>query len=490
MISTWIRANWSSRNMSDYIHPLTSALEKHGNQTALVSNRANLTYRDLGEKVAQISGALQDRGVGLGDIVVLDNLAPTQMIPTLWAASICGAVAFPLNERFPLPALEERLGEISVKLVLSDRVFSKFTAITLNRLLAEHRSPMMGEAWDPHAATTLLMTSGSSGRSKIVAHSGRNHIASANGSNMNIELGPKDRWMLTLPLYHVGGLSITYRASIAGAAIVIPDPSQTLAENIRAYSVTHISLVATQLQRILDEPNGAETLKNMQAILLGGSAIPQALIDQALDAKLPIFLSYGSTEMASQICTTSEKDFRSGLANSGRILSGRDLIISHQGEILVKGPTLALGYLEGSEIKDLRDQNGWFHTGDVGYLEVDGALTVTGRMDNQFISGGENIQPEHIETTLLTVPGIEQAFVLPIQSKEFGNRPVALLHLSNASLNATDLNQALRQTLPGYMIPDQYLVLPDEFHDPELKVSRRELLQYLNDENNPLQAIQ
>lgn len=475
--------------MSDYIHPLTSALEQYANQPALISERGFLTYHDLWVRVAQISAALRSQHVEQGDTIVLDDLAPEEMIPALWSASICGTVAFPLNTRFPFAALEKLLGEIEPKIVIANREFPGNESMSVNQLRSSDAPDMTGEHWDPHAPTTMLMTSGSSGQPKIVVHSAANHISSAAGSNMNIPLEKQDRWMLTLPLYHVGGLSILYRCARAGAAVVVPDPSTSLGADLRMYSPTHISLVATQLQRIMDEPDGISALQGLRAILLGGSSIPRSLIDRALSNDLPIYLSYGSTEMASQVCTTNEQDRETGLLHSGRILSGRDLIISYEGEILVKGPTLALGYYNDSEIVDLRDHNGWFHTGDLGYLEVGGALTVTGRMDNQFISGGENIQPEHIERALLTLPDIEEAIVIPQGDEDFGARPVAFLTTSATDLSRETLNESLRRSLPGYMIPVAYYHLPMTTQPSGIKLSRKDLLDHLIDENNPLQSI-
>ena len=193
--------------------------------------------------------------------------------------------------------------------------------------------------------------------------------------------------------------------------------------------------------------------------------------------------------MASQITTTSGENRDAALQNSGRLLTGRDLIISQEGEILVKGDTLAQGYLQHSKLVDLRDENGWFHTGDVGYTNVAGELTVTGRMDNQFISGGENVQPEHIERLLCQIPGILTAIVIPQHDEEFGARPVAFLEIMEDAPGGKEIIQQLRGHLPGYMLPVAYYAFPDVLIENSFKISRTELTKLLQTENKHLHPL-
>lgn len=475
-------------NSSNQHHPLLEASRNFADNTAIICGEDTLSYSQLFESALELARFLSDKGVKQGDVVILDQMGTIPMIQLLWACSISGIQAFPINTRFPQSTLIDIIDRTQPALVFSDRGITsdsiKYSAIITGR------STYDLEKWNSEKPATLMMTSGSSGQSKIVVHSHRNHIASAIGSNMNIQLEQDDRWLLTLPLYHVGGLSVLYRTTLAGSAVVVPSSVDDLFSNIIKHSVTHISLVATQLQRILQEEGSTNVLKQLKAILLGGGAIPRSLVRESLSHNLPIHLSYGSTEMSSQICTTSSEDRVLGLNHSGKVLDGRDLIISHEGEILVRGETLASGYLEGSDITELRDDEGWFHTGDIGFQEVSGAITVLGRMDNQFISGGENIQPEYIESTLLKMAGVKQAIILPTPDDEFGERPVAYMQLDDPGPSIDEINDLLRRSLPGYMIPVNYYHLPQSFTVTEMKISRNELANYLADPNNHLQTIQ
>ncbi|MEA3287298.1 MAG: o-succinylbenzoate--CoA ligase [Candidatus Marinimicrobia bacterium] len=472
-------------------HPLLNAAKNFSHHTALITDRLSLSYSELLERAQLVLGNLVKRGLKSGDIIVLDQNSQDAMLVILWACSLGNYIAFPVNTRFPKTALLKIFSEIQPTLIISQRQLVSELSISYEALIGSNADPITVEiaGYDATAGASLLMTSGSSGSSKIVQHSHHNHWSSALGSNRNIALKPGDKWLLTLPLYHVGGLSILYRTAQAGAAIVVSTAASTTLKSISNKEITHISLVAVQLQRILDEPGAARILRQMQAILLGGSALPKTLIQNALDLGLPILVTYGSTEMASQITTTSPDDRSAALTNSGKLLTGRDLIISHKGEILVKGPTLAMGYRGGKGLIDLRDTDGWFHTTDVGYLDVQGALTVTGRIDSQFISGGENIQPEHIELVLTNIPGITQALVLAQKDSEFGFRPVAYLQIDKAAPNLENIVERLKRTLPAYMIPVAYFLIPEELLDGSLKLSRLALSKHILDRNKPLHSL-
>ena len=483
--------NYSTKAKSIQQHPLFNAAHKHAMNLALHSGNTSLTYSELYSQSTQRAIGLSHRGVKPGEIIALGDQPHIEMIISIWACTLGGYVAFPLNTRFPKTSIAKIITDVNPALIIADAAIPGHTTVTSSELNAE-ASQVSEENLPPFEkfdAASLLMTSGSSGDVKFVQHSHHNHIASAKGSNQNIHLSASDSWLLSLPLYHVGGLSILFRTALTGAAVIVPDEKDSFLMEIKRTGVTHLSLVATQLQRFLRDQSSLEILQGMHAILLGGSAIPQPLIQDSLNLGIPLHTSYGSTEMASQITTTTKDNRQATLSSSGIVLPGRDLIISHEGEILVRGETLAQGYLCNSTLTDLRDNEGWFHTGDVGYINVQGELTVTGRMDNQFISGGENIQPEHIERILCKIPGIINAIVIPKKDVEFGARPVAFLETESSSPDEGKISHHLRNQLPGYMIPVAYFELPRELKDDKLKISRSRLAHYLNAGNKHLQAL-
>jgi len=483
--------SYSTKANSDEHHPFLVAAKTYESQVALAVGKTSFTYSELLLQARQLHRGSLYQGIEPGARIALGYQAPRELIISIWACMLGGYVAFPLNTRFPKAALANLLTEVNPALTIANMDIPGHATLTCSNI---HTAGSQLEAaklpvFKQLDAASLLMTSGSSGKMKLVQHSHLNHIASARGSNQNIHLGSSDSWLLSLPPYHVGGLSILFRTALAGAGVVVPDEHESLQMAIEHNGVTHISLVPTQLQRLIQDQSGLEALQNMKAILLGGSAIPTSLIQDALNHDLPIHVSYGSTEMASQVTTTTGGNPKAALSHSGKLLPGRDLIISHEGEILVRGDTLAQGYLTKSTLTELRDQEGWFHTGDIGYVNVKGELTVTGRLDNQFISGGENIQPEHIEGVLGRIPGIVNALVIPRDDIEFGARPVAFLQMAPAPVDIKSIDLHLRKQLPGYMVPVAYFELPVELTGDQLKLNRSKLSHLLNAENKHLCSL-
>jgi O-succinylbenzoate-CoA ligase len=304
---------------------------------------------------------------------------------------------------------------------------------------------------------TIIFTSGSSGVPKAALHTLGNHIHNARASNRNIPIGPGDRWLLSLPLFHVAGLGVLFRCLLGEGTVAVPDPDEDLLTALRRYEVTHVSLVATQLQRLLAEEGGPETLKGLKAILLGGSAVPATLVRQAHDLGLKIATTYGLTETASQMTTTRPGDTLEALLTSGRPLTPGTIRTATDGAIQVRGETLFAGYVEGDRLDRPVSTEGWFDTGDLGAFDDEGCLHVQGRKDNLFISGGENIQPEEVEEALCRLPGVAQAIVVPVEDAEFGHRPVAFLRFeSEEGMAGADVNAELAEILSAYKIPVAY----------------------------------
>ncbi len=326
---------------------------------------------------------------------------------------------------------------------------------------------------DPNAPATVVFTSGSTGDPKPAVHSVDNHVQSALASNNNIPLRPGDRWLLSLPLHHVAGIAILFRCAAAGAAIAIPDPGMPLSNAIQLLRPTHLSLVPTQLRRLLDGGN-AHILDGVKAILMGGAPMPRDLVSRAFSLGIPIHTSYGLTETSSQITATRPGDTLDALLTSGAPLTPGTVSISEEGEILVRGKTLFLGYRTGKELHRPMTPEGWFATGDLGCFDAAGRLVVTGRRDNMFISGGENVQPEEVERRLCEIPGIEQALVVPVHDDEYGEVGAAYIKMAGGEPpDSATLAAQLRELLPSYKIPKHFHPWPPNLPESATKSSRR-----------------
>ena len=387
------------------------------------------------------------------------------------AAFRAGIVVCPLNTRQPAAVVPTLLERIACRTLVAapDPSWVGLRAFEVETSGGAPAAP--DTDWRLTAPATLVFTSGSTGTPKAALHTLGNHIASARGAVAFFDLRPGDRWLLSLPLYHVGGLAVLVRCVLVGATVVLSREGATIEETVAAHGVTHCSLVATQLLRVL-RAGRSEALAGTKAILLGGSAIPPAVIDDAVAVGLPIHTSYGMTEMASTVTATPPGASREALGTSGVLLPNRELKLAADGEILVRGATLFAGYA-GRERVERPDRGGWFPTGDLGaWTEVEGqrVLRVVGRKDHLFISGGENVQPEEIEAALGRIEGVRQAVVVPVADAEFGHRPVAFVDADAWAPEAW--RERLGATLPRFKIPAAFHPWPEEAQRG-MKVSRR-----------------
>lgn len=437
-------------------------------ETAAVAGTSDaISYAELDRRVSVAASRLGELGLGEGSRTALYLPKDERYLVLLLALMRAGGVACPVSTRVPPGGVAPLLERAACSALISYEEKALEAAEGINKpkpevLLESSESPFRlpePQEIPLDRPSTVIFTSGSTGVPKAALHTFGNHYFSALGSNTNIALAPGDRWLHSLPLYHVGGLSILFRCLLAEATVALPDPAQPSGEAIAALGATHVSLVPTQLLRLLRED---AALDGVKAVLMGGGPIPVYLVDEALDRGLPIHTSYGLTEMASQVTTTRRGATPAELETAGRVLPHREVSVSGRGEILVRGETLFAGYADGNEVDRPLDAGGWFHTGDLGELDEDGYLRVRGREDNTFVSGGENVQPEEIEDALCRLEGVEEAVVVPVEDEEFGERPVAFVRMGGGKPDPAALSRALGVSLARFKIPISFHAWPDD----------------------------
>jgi len=290
-------------------------------------------------------------------------------------------------------------------------------------------------------------------------HTAEAHLASAAGVLSAMNYGQNDSWLLSLPLYHVSGQGILWRWLLAGGCMAVRD-MHSLSEALQG--CTHASLVPTQLWRLLEKP---QTL-TLREVLLGGAEIPVALTEAAQARGVNCWCGYGLTELASTVCAKRAD----GLPDVGEALPGREVKIVGQ-EVWIRASSLASGYWQDGRLVPLLNEHGWFSTRDRGVLNGH-RLTIVGRLDNQFFSGGEGIQPEEIERVLAAHPAVEQAFVVPVEDAEFGHRPVAVIE-ADADFELSRLESWVQGKLARFQQPVRWLRLPASVKQGGIKVSRK-----------------
>src|SRR5215203_3507709 len=445
--------------------PLRSASLTVPDATALVSVQGAISYEALDRMVS--AAAFRLGKLEPGSRVALYLPKDDRYVALVLALMRAGHVACPISDRLPARGVAPLLERAACSALISEDedllqtagadLLMLGTDALLEKVLQSSSDRSESIDLPPGRPATIIFTSGSTGVPKAALHTFGNHYYSALGSNANITLRPGDRWLHSLPLYHVGGLSILFRCLLAGATVALPQQGTPPGEAIAGFGATHVSLVSTQLLRLLREDANRGGL---EAVLMGGGPIPASLVDEAVARGLPVHTSYGLTEMASQVTTTPPGASLEELRTAGRVLPHREVAISGSGEILVRGQTLFAGYVEGERLNRPLDAEGWFHTGDLGELDDNIYLRVRGRMDNLFVSGGENVQPEEIEEALYRVEGIEEAVVVPVPDEEFGARPVAFIRTDD--LEPGDLAHELEPVLPRFKIPISFHPWPEE----------------------------
>ncbi|MDQ2807743.1 MAG: o-succinylbenzoate--CoA ligase, partial [Chloroflexota bacterium] len=342
-------------------------------------------------------------------------------------------------------------------------------------------------AIDLDALQAILYTSGTTGQPKGAMLTYGNAWWSAVGSALNLGTHRDDRWLVCLPLFHVGGLSILWRSVIYGVPAIIHDGFDAVAVNaaIDAEGVTVVSLVSVMLARMLDARGGRPYPATLRAVLVGGGPVPQPLLERCAALGVPVVQTYGLTETASQAATLAPADALRKLGSAGKPLLPTQIRIAGPdgdaaagivGEILVQGPTVTPGYWGRPDATDRALRDGWLHTGDLGYRDSEGYLYVVDRRDDLIISGGENVYPAEVEAVLGAHPAVREAGVVGAPDTRWGQVAHAAVVLrSGQAATADELRAWCRSQLAGYKVPAVILFMDELPRNAAGKLLRRAL---------------
>jgi o-succinylbenzoate---CoA ligase len=431
---------------------------------AIVADGQRWTFAELDRRVDGAAEALRQQGVLAGHRVGVNAQNGAGFVLAVHALARLGAVLVPINTRLMHSEVDWQVHDAEVSLVLGD------TAVgTLMDYPNGPRTPSEFELEAPHS---IVYTSGTSGRPKGAILTFGNHWWSAIGSVLNLGLVPEDRWLACLPLFHVGGLSILLRSVVYGIAAVVHTRFDPAAVNraIDNEGVTSVSVVATMLDRMLAERGERAYPATLRCVLLGGGPAPIGLLRRAVQTGAPVVQTYGLTETASQVVTIAPDDAIRKLGAAGKPLMGTQIRIEPDGEISIMGPTVSPGYLHQPP------RTGWFHTGDLGYLDEDGFLYVLDRRDDLIVSGGENVYPAEVEAALLAHPAIDDAGVFGVEDADWGRSVAAAIVVRpGANLSVDNLAHFCRERLAGYKVPRQFVFRESLPRNAAGKLVRREL---------------
>jgi len=476
----------------DWVNRQAAARPHH---PAIVARSGVTTWAALEERVARALVALRAAGIGPGARVATLLPNGSALVSLIHAAPRVGAALVPLDPR-ARPAEVARIVSVTRPslVVVDERTPEPAARAAANsaRVSVEDLFDVDQPATDPapgldlDAPHTIICTSGTSGGPKAVVLTAANHLWSALGSGARLGACPGDRWLACLPLWHIGGLAIVLRSAIFGFGTVL-EPGFQIDAVTRALAqtgVTLISLVPTALARLLAA--GVQPPASLRCALIGGAAASPALLTRAQAAGWPVAPTYGSTEAASQIATAAPTDaaiFRGSVGHPlwptrVRILrtDGSEATADEDGEIAVRGPTVAPGYLRSDGSIARGTVAGWLRTGDVGRRAADGTLTVLGRSDERIITGGENVAPAEVEAVLQQLPGVAEVAVAGIPDPEWGQAVTAwIVPRPGAELTLDGLRAAARAQLGPYKLPRRLVLVDALPRTASGKVRRRVL---------------
>jgi O-succinylbenzoic acid--CoA ligase len=437
---------------------LERAAARRPGATALQTPGGAMSYGELHGAASAGAARLVQLGVAPGDRVAIALPAGVDFAVALHACLSLGAIAVPVDLRLA-PAEQERIRD-GAALTVAEPLEPAGAA----------RAPGAGSAGHDLERTALIVhTSGTTAAPRPVELTYGNLLWSALGSGVALGVDRDERWLCTLPLSHVGGLSILIRSAIYATTAVVHERFETdrALRAIEREEVTLVSVVATTLTRLLDA--GLARPPKLRCALAGGGPVPAALRERALAAGVHVSLTYGLTETCSQATTLPVAAISQPGHAAGPPLFCTRIRIAPDGEIMIAGPTVA----PSAELRE-----GWLATGDLGRLDERGWLQVVGRKADTIVSGGENVAPAEVEAVLESHPDVVEAGVVARADERWGEAVVAVVVTRPGKVLDGELLAAhCRTALAAYKVPKQFLARTEPLpRTASGKLLRRELV--------------
>jgi O-succinylbenzoic acid--CoA ligase len=460
---------------------------------ALKLGSSEWSYGEMQEKVSSLSAVLLARGVRKGSRVALVMSPSEAYIAAVHAVARVGAVSVPLNHRLPSAELRRLLTDSRPSLVIHDGMIDDETKeraqasirwAIAEELLAEtpRKAPIPGDRIDASAVHAIVYTSGSSGGPKGVKLTLGNLIWNAFSVGLRIGGSSEDRWLLCMPLFHVGGYAVLFRSVLYGSSIVLHRrfDAKAVSLSLDNDGITLASLVPTMLNDVLDARGGKPLPPKVRLLFVGGGVPNPALIAAIRLRRIPALLTYGMTETCSQVAVS--KAWTSGDGPAYHAVFPSEVVVTKSktkvrplppgevGEVAVRGPTLFAGYLGKPGLTRSRFRGDWFLTGDLGYIqkrtfspghETQGVV-IMGRKEETIVTGGEKVFPGELELALKEHPGVKDAMVLGLDDARWGHRVVAVVEAraDDSRPSVQELTEFLGARLAHYKLPKQFHFLP------------------------------
>lgn len=467
-----------------YLLPEGIALEKVDGTT--------WTFKQMQQQSKQIAKQMATLNIKEGEKIALLAQNSENIAFIAHACTYIGAVLVLLNTKLTNRELTYQLKTADVQLLIGEEQLLTEKGLDFSNMHTfeaifslREANILLKKEIDMTQPYTMMFTSGTTGYPKAVVHTYSNHWWSAVSSALNLGIHKNDKWLLTLPMFHIGGFSTLVKSVIYGMTVFMMEKydREIVYEAMKNRKITIVSFVTLMLKNYIEDNKGESFPSNVRCILLGGGSVPSVLLDEVEKKSIPLFQSYGMTETTSQIVTLSEQDARQKLGASGKALFPADIQIDAPnedgiGEILVRGPMVMEGYYKNDMANEKSFHDGWFYTGDLGRFDEEGFLYVVDRRNDLIISGGENIYPTEIEQVLLKNSNVIDAAVVGKRDDVWGEVPVAFI-VTDKKIDEAALRESLRDSLASYKIPKQFFIVDVLPRNASNKIMRHKLAEQL-----------
>jgi O-succinylbenzoic acid--CoA ligase len=408
--------------------------------------------------------------------ILLAEREPMRFLAGFLAACAANCPVFLCNPDWGKQEWQEVFNLVQPNLILGDGDSGGWNRIVYAPLPMSHYQL-------PIPNTIMIPTGGSSGKIKFAIHTWDTLMASVRGFTEYFQLNKVNSFCV-LPLYHVSGLMQFMRSFTTGGKLAILPFKEV--EKSQIYHIEpsefFISLVPTQLQRLLQNPNLTAWLSKFKTVLLGGAPAWNELLEKARFYRIRLAPTYGMTETASQIATVKPDDFLNGKISSGQILPHAKITICNEqgeifksnqkGNIIIQSQSLALGYYP--EIWKNQD---YLQVDDLGFLDDEGHLNIVGRSSNKIITGGENVYPIEIESAIRATQMVKDVCVIGIPDKQWGQAITAIYIPKKAKTSSLEIQNILKDKLCKFKIPKHWICVSTLPRNTQGKINQQQLQQ-------------
>ena len=469
--------------MHTFVDPLYRAQKLFTHKISMVCRETRLTYAETWSRCRRLAAALTKLGVQPGDRVAILAANSHQYLEVYMAVPAAGFVVVPLNTRHAEPELRYALTDSRTRVLITDHDPGALRETVervirlpdeYEKLLVDAPEAELGVGVTEASLAGLFYTGGTTGASKGVMLSHQNLMANTTNWLMVTRQEPEDIYLIMAPLFHAAGsTSVLATVWTGGCQVVLPafDPAAAL-DLIAAESVSATLGVPTMIAAIVEEqlarPRRVESLR---ALSHGGSPIATEVVRRAHIAfpNAELIHLYGATETAPLATGLrhEEKLVDGELARScGQAVVGVDVrVFDPQGhemppgdisEVVVRGPNVMQGYWNKPEQTTEALRNGWYYTGDLGYMNAQGYLFLVDRAKDMIISGGENVYSTEVEEALYKHPAVLEAAVFGVPDARWGEAVHAVVvPRPQHEVDAVTLIAFCRQHIAGYKVPKQ-----------------------------------